>query len=216
MGTQQDAVPRRSASGGRWLVASRGVRGPPAPPPSLPRFSPPRLPPCIVCSVSGKPNHGERMGRLLRGIRLHGSPRGGTGATARTGGRRHAARQLQCDRASQSLRGALKPGAPRCPRGTTGGAGTAVSMAVGSSPLPSRGAAAVGGKSRVWNRDLRGIGTCQHLRVCLSPHLTGESPWRRWLLLPSCLPGRAVRLLLGPPPAHSHREKGRWGVRVPA
>lgn len=34
MGTQQDAVPRRSASGGRWLVASRGVRGPPAPPPS--------------------------------------------------------------------------------------------------------------------------------------------------------------------------------------
>lgn len=114
-------------------MASRGVRGPPAPPPSLPRFSPPRLPPCIVCSVSGKPNHGERMGRLLRGIRLHGSPQGGTGATARTGGRRHAARQLQCDRASQSLRGALKPGAPRCPRGTTGGAGTAVSMAMGSS-----------------------------------------------------------------------------------
>lgn len=142
---------RDSASGGRWLVASRGVRGPPAPPPSLPRFSPPRLPPCIVyrvpCSVSGKPNHGERMGRLLRGIRLHGSPRGGTGATARTGGRRHAARQLQCDRASQSLRGALKPGAPRCPRGTTGGAGTAVSMAVGSSPLPSCGAAAVGGRA---------------------------------------------------------------------
>lgn len=162
MGTQQDAVPRRSTAPSRqrfgWQMAggfpwcARPSRGPP----SLPRFSPPRLPPCIVCSVSGKPNHGERMGRLLRGIRLHGSPRGGTGATARTGGRRHAARQLQCDRASQSLRGALKPGAPRCPRGTTGGAGTAVSMAVGSSPLPSCGAAAVGGKSRVWNGDLRG------------------------------------------------------------
>lgn len=157
MGTQQDAVPRRSTAPSRqrfgWQMAggfpwcARPSRGPP----SLPRFSPPRLPPCIVyrvpCSVSGKPNHGERMGRLLRGIRLHGSPRGGTGATARTGGRRHAARQLQCDRASQSLRGALKPGAPRCPRGTTGGAGTAVSMAVGSSPLPSCGAAAVGGRA---------------------------------------------------------------------
>lgn len=149
MGTQQDAVPRRSTAPSRqrfgWQMAG-GFRwcARPSRAPSLPRFSPPRLPPCIVCSVSGKPNHGERMGRLLRGIRLHGSPRGGTGATARTGGRRHAARQLQCDRASQSLRGALKPGAPRCPRGTTGGAGTAVSMAVGSSPLPSCGAAAVG------------------------------------------------------------------------
>lgn len=156
MGTQQDAVPRRSTAPSRqrfgWQMAG-GFRwcARPSRAPSLPRFSPPRLPPCIVyrvpCSVSGKPNHGERMGRLLRGIRLHGSPRGGTGATARTGGRRHAARQLQCDRASQSLRGALKPGAPRCPRGTTGGAGTAVSMAVGSSPLPSCGAAAVGGRA---------------------------------------------------------------------
>lgn len=153
MGTQQDAVPRHSTAPSRqrfgWQMAG-GFRwcARPSRAPSLPRFSPPRLPPCIVCSVSsGKPNHGERMGRLLRGICLHGSPRGGTGATARTGGRRHAARQLQCDRASQSLRGALKPGAPRCPRGTTGGAGTAVSMAVGSSPLPSCGAAAVGGRA---------------------------------------------------------------------
>lgn len=130
---------------GWWLPVVRAALPCPLPPPVLPAASSSvyRVP----CSVSGKPNHGERMGRLLRGIRLHGSPRGGTGATARTGGRRHAARQLQCDRASQSLRGALKPGAPRCPRGTTGGAGTAVSMAVGSSPLPSCGAAAVGGRA---------------------------------------------------------------------
>lgn len=155
MGTQQDAVPRRSTAPSRqrfgWQMAggfpwcARPSRAPSLPPPVLPAASSSvyRVP----CSVSGKPNHEERMGRLLRGIRLHGSPRGGTGATARTGGRRHAARQLQCDRASQSLRGALKPGAPRCPRGTTGGAGTAVSMAVGSSPLPSCGAAAVGGRA---------------------------------------------------------------------
>lgn len=57
MGTQQDAVPRRSTAPSRqrfgWQMAG-GFRwcARPSRAPSLPRFSPPRLPPCIVYRVA--------------------------------------------------------------------------------------------------------------------------------------------------------------------
>lgn len=202
-----------SASGRRQLVASDGLRGLLVPPPSLLLFFPPLLPPCIGEAVP--PGVNGTASQRNSSSHKHGSQGGGTGATDRTGGRGDAVRQLQYHGASQSLRGPRTPGTPRCHRGSTEGAGPDVSrwlwalrhfrhvgqwLSVTRRLSGGRAGCGTGKRGGNWN-----LSAPPRLPLTTSNRREPPEAMASASLPPPRCP---VRLLLRPPPAHSHPEKG--------